>query len=111
MHEFGLCEGIVDSIRLRASGRRVARVRIRVGAMHRVDEEAFKQAFSWAAAETEAQDASVDLVIVSVRARCRTCKSETENDDAVFVCPSCGALSCEVVQGNEIVLESIEYAA
>jgi hydrogenase nickel incorporation protein HypA/HybF len=111
MHEFGLCEGIVDAIQRRANGRRVARVRIRVGAMHRVDHEAFKQAFSWAADQTEAQDATVDLMIASVRIVCHQCAAETESEDAILVCRSCGAVSFDVVQGNEIVLESIEYAA
>jgi hydrogenase nickel incorporation protein HypA/HybF len=111
MHEFGLCEGVVEAIRRRANGRRVARVRIRVGAMHRVDHEAFKQAFSWAADETEAQDATVDLIVTSVRAVCHQCKTETESNDMVVVCRSCGAVSFDVVRGNEIVLESIEYAA
>ena len=111
MHEFGLCEGILDAMRRRANGRRVARVRIRVGAMHRVDQEAFKQAFSWAADKTEAQDATVELMITSVRAVCHQCKAETESEDVVIACRSCGAVSFDIVQGNEIVLESIEYAA
>jgi hydrogenase nickel incorporation protein HypA/HybF len=110
MHEFGLCEGIVHAVQRRANGRRVARVRIRVGAMHRVDHEAFKQAFSWAADQTETQDATVDLMITPVRAVCRQCTAETESDDMVVVCRSCGAVSLDVVQGNEIVLEYIEYA-
>jgi hydrogenase nickel incorporation protein HypA/HybF len=110
MHEFGLCEGVVEAIRRRANGRRVARVRIRVGAMNRVDHAAFKQAFAWAADETEAQDATVDLVITSVRVVCQQCSAETESEDVVIVCRSCGAINFDVVQGNEIVLESIEYA-
>jgi len=45
---------------------------------HLASDAAPKQAFSWAAAETEAKDASVSLVITSVRARCRACATETE---------------------------------
>ena len=46
MHEFGMCDGIVEAVQWRANGRRVARVKIRVGVMHRVVKEAFQQAFS-----------------------------------------------------------------
>jgi Zn finger protein HypA/HybF involved in hydrogenase expression len=78
---------------------------------HLASDAAPKQAFSWAAAETEAKDASVSLVITSVRARCRACATETESDDAVVVCRSCGGLSFDLVQGNEMILEAIEYTA
>jgi len=77
--------------------------------MHRVNEEAFKQSFSWAAADTEAQGASMELRITSIRARCQVCHSETESDDPVVACGRCGALSFDVVQGSEMILESIEY--
>jgi hydrogenase nickel incorporation protein HypA/HybF len=38
MHEYGMCDGIVDAIQRRAAGRRVARVKVRVGVMHRIVE-------------------------------------------------------------------------
>jgi hydrogenase nickel incorporation protein HypA/HybF len=111
MHEFGLCEGIIEAVRRRASGRRVARVKVRVGTMHRVDEKSFKQAFSWAAGESEAENAFLDLVVTSARAVCRTCKAETESADRIITCPNCGAFELDLVQGEEIILESIEYEA
>ena len=45
MHEYGLCEGIVDAVRKRAAGRPVAWVRIRAGARQGVDSESMNQAF------------------------------------------------------------------
>ena len=44
MHEFGLCEGVVDAVRQRAGGRRVTGVRVRFGGRHAVDEESLAQA-------------------------------------------------------------------
>ncbi|HET9289505.1 MAG TPA: hydrogenase/urease maturation nickel metallochaperone HypA, partial [Actinomycetes bacterium] len=46
MHELGLCEGILEAVERRAAGRRVNRVRVRVGAQHRVVESAFDQSFA-----------------------------------------------------------------
>ena len=62
MHEYGMCDGIVDAIQRRAAGRRVARVKVRVGVMHRIVEEAFQHAFAHAAEGTEANNAAVDIV-------------------------------------------------
>ena len=46
MHEFGLCEGVLDTVRARAGGRQVAAVRVRFGVRHAVDQESLAQAFS-----------------------------------------------------------------
>ena len=46
MHELGLCEGVLEAVERRAAGRRVTRVRVRVGAQHRVVESAFDQSFA-----------------------------------------------------------------
>jgi len=64
MHEFGLCEGVVDAVRQRARGRRVTGVRVRFGVRHAVDEESLAQAFSMLTEGTEAAGAAVELVTV-----------------------------------------------
>ena len=111
MHEFGLCDGIVEAVQRRVAGRRVARIRVRVGVLHRVVDEAFQQAFSHAAEGTEAENASVDLVVIPVRAVCRTCKAEVESEDVIPVCPKCGEVDLDFTGGDELILESIEYEA
>jgi len=111
MHEFGLCEGVIAAVQKRAEGRRVARVRVRVGALLRVGHEAFQQAFAHAAAGTEAQDARLDVVVVAARSRCGTCRHEIESHEIIEVCPSCGGVDLDLTGGEELVLESLEYEA
>jgi hydrogenase nickel incorporation protein HypA/HybF len=111
MHEFGLCEGIVDAVQRRAAGRQVARVKVRVGVLHRVVEGAFQQAFTHAAQGTEAENAAVDLVMIPARALCQACSAEVETEDFIAVCPRCGSVNLDCTAGDELVLESIEYNA
>jgi hydrogenase nickel incorporation protein HypA/HybF len=111
MHEFGMCDGIVEAVQRRAAGRRVARVKIRVGVMHRVVEEAFQQAFSHVAEGTEAENASLDIVVLPVRAVCRSCQAEFESKDLATACANCGGVDLDLRGGEELVLESIEYEA
>lgn len=110
MHEFGLCEGIIEAIQRRAAGRPVACARVRMGALHRVVQGAFEQAFAHAAAGTEAEHASVDLIVTPVRAVCRACNAELESNDLIAVCTQCGGVDVDLTGGEEIILESIEYA-
>jgi Zn finger protein HypA/HybF involved in hydrogenase expression len=64
VHELGLCTDVVEAVERRAAGRRVARVRVRVGEAHAVEPEAFEQSFAIAAAGSVAEGAWAELVLV-----------------------------------------------
>jgi hydrogenase nickel incorporation protein HypA/HybF len=107
VHELGLCEGVLAAVERRAAGRRVTRIRVRVGAQHRVVPSAFDQSFALVAQGTVADGAAVDLVTVPVRVRCLDCGHEGEATDALAACPACGGLDLETEGGDELILEAI----
>jgi hydrogenase nickel incorporation protein HypA/HybF len=109
MHELGLCTSIVDAIETRACERPVARVRIRVGRLNHVHPEAFEQSFMIAAMGTVAENASAELIMLPVVARCGACDHTWECDELPIACPQCGSVAVEIHGGDELVLESIEY--
>jgi hydrogenase nickel incorporation protein HypA/HybF len=109
MHEWGFCEGILEAVRRRAAGRRVKRVRVRIGVLHRLEQDALQQAFSLAASGSEAENAILDLVSIRPQWRCRLCEEESEAANITLVCSSCGGMEIEVSGGDEMILESIEY--
>ncbi len=109
MHELGLCSSIVDAVSKRAGERPVAHVRVRVGRLHHVHPDAFDQSFAIAAMGTVAEDAAAELVLVPVRARCGECRASFECEDVPLACPQCGSVETELLGGDELVLESIEY--
>ena len=89
--------------------RPVAHVRVRVGRLHHVHPDAFDQSFSVAAMGTVAEDAVAELVLLPVRARCGTCQADWDGQEIPMACPACGSVDIELVGGDELVLESIEY--
>jgi hydrogenase nickel incorporation protein HypA/HybF len=109
MHELGLCTSIVDAIERRAGQRPVAHVRIRVGRLHHVHPEAFDQSFAVAAMGTVVESAAAELVLLPVRARCGSCEGTWACEEVPLACPSCGSVDLDLVGGDELVLESIEY--
>lgn len=109
MHEFGLCEGVLEAVRARARGRQVAAVRVRFGIRHAVDAESMAQAFRSVAGGTEAAGAVVDLVTVPAQINCRACGSSAETTDLLAVCPRCASTDVELTGGDEMTLESITY--
>jgi len=111
MHEFGLCEGVLDAVRARAGGREVAGIRVRFGVRHAVDQESLSLAFETVAAGTEAAGAIVDLVTVPARLGCRDCGFDGETTDLLAVCPRCASADVEISGGDEMTLESVIFAA
>ncbi|HEY1332920.1 MAG TPA: hydrogenase maturation nickel metallochaperone HypA, partial [Myxococcaceae bacterium] len=110
MHEFGLCEGVLETVERRAAGRPVDAFRVRVGALHRVSEEAFDQAFEMVSAGSVAEGADVELFVVPVSIRCRGCGHASETDDPFGACPACGGTDLEMEGGDELILEWIRIA-
>jgi hydrogenase nickel incorporation protein HypA/HybF len=111
VHEYGLCESVLSVVEDRAAGRRVQRVRVRVGALHRVAEPAFEEAFNSVSSGTVAQDAAVDVVLVPIRMHCNSCGLDSETDDMYAVCAGCGSADVETEGGDDLMLESIELEA
>jgi hydrogenase nickel incorporation protein HypA/HybF len=109
MHELGLCTSIVDAVEKRAGDRSVASVRVRVGRLHHVHPDAFDQSFAVAALGTVVEDADAELVVLPVVAHCSDCERTWEGDDIPAACPTCGSVNVDLVGGDELVLESIEY--
>jgi hydrogenase nickel incorporation protein HypA/HybF len=111
MHEFGLCEAIVEAVERRADGRRVAAVRVRVGARHVVVSSAMDQAFSLASGGTVADGARMEVVVVPMVVACKGCGHTADSADPLAVCAACGGVDVDVSGGDELVLEAVEYEA
>jgi hydrogenase nickel incorporation protein HypA/HybF len=109
MHEYGLAEGVLATVRQRAGGRKVAGIRVRFGVRHAVDAESMAQAFSFVAEGTEAAGATVELVTVPATITCRDCGLDAETSDVLAVCPRCASEDVQITGGDEMTLESITY--
>jgi hydrogenase nickel incorporation protein HypA/HybF len=103
------CEGVLEAVLRRAEGRRVARVGVRIGAVHRVVADAFEQSFRLAAAGGPAESATTELVVVPVHGHCMDCRTDFDAPDPSPACPSCGSLDVAVEGGDEVILEWLAY--
>lgn len=109
MHESGYCDGVLEAVERRAAGRPVARIGVRVGALHRVVPEAFEQSFQHVAAGGVADGAVTEVVTVPMRAHCRACGARFESVERMPDCPRCGHPVMDLEGGDELVLEWVEY--
>ena len=109
MHEVSLGEAILDAVERRAAGRKVRRVKVRVGTLHRVVGPALDQGFELVSEGSVAEGAELEMVVIPVTVTCRACGEHHHSDDQQFVCLSCGSDQVDVEGGEELMLESLEF--
>ena len=111
MHEFGIAESILAAALDAAHANRAQRVvavRVRIGGLSGVVEEALAFAFDALKENTPAQGARLDVEPEPVRCYCASCSAEFVAAPLQYRCPTCGALSDDIRGGRELNLVSIE---
>lgn len=110
MHEFGLAQGILDTVLERAGGRQVSEVAVRAGAMQRIDGPTMDMAFASVAQGSVADGADVRLELVPVTLTCHACGAVTEAMDPYAACSQCGGVDLDAEGGDELTLVSLTLA-
>jgi hydrogenase nickel incorporation protein HypA/HybF len=105
MHELRIATEIIDVVRDEMTRRhlnRVTEVYLNLGALTGVDPEALAFGFEAATADTPLSGAALKINRIPVGGKCRTCRSDFELNEYVFVCPKCGSSDLEIFRGEEL---------
>jgi hydrogenase nickel incorporation protein HypA/HybF len=83
-------------------------VRLVVGDMTEVVNEAMEFAFEAMSPGTPCEGAKLEITNVRPRSRCLNCGYEYEHDRYHWGCPKCDSLATELIAGRELYIDSIE---
>ncbi len=111
MHETAIVEGLMRILEKQAAQHRVTRVlsvTVKVGRLRAVEPQQLVACFEMFAEGTIAEGARLVTDVVPVRAACRACGTEFEVPRFRFECPGCAGGDVEVIQGQELYIESFE---
>ncbi len=111
MHEFSLCEGIIDTIseQARRNGfQRVQHVWLEIGALANVELEALRFAFEVVRENTIAASAQLDIITLPGCAWCLDCAQSVEIHQLFDPCPQCNGYHWRLTGGNEMRIKEIE---
>ncbi|MBN1595106.1 hydrogenase maturation nickel metallochaperone HypA [candidate division FCPU426 bacterium] len=113
MHEFSLCQGLVESIleemsRLQPPPRRLLAARVVIGRLRQVVPDYMQWAYAVLVKDTAAAGSELLVRTTPVRAKCPDCGWEGELALTFFACPVCSSAGIEIVNGLELYLENLE---
>jgi hydrogenase nickel incorporation protein HypA/HybF len=101
---FEILEEIIKSRRII----KINSVTVSIGEMRQVMPESFQLAFDAFQKGTAAEYADLIMEFVPVKIRCDECREKSFIQDNIYLCPLCGAVNTEVIEGNEILIKSID---
>jgi hydrogenase nickel incorporation protein HypA/HybF len=111
VHELSIVLSVVDAVAASLSGRKVQRVvevRLTVGALSGVVEDALQFSYGLATEKTPLEGSTLVVKHVPVRIYCDDCQLESELSGVQsFRCPQCQTPSMDVRAGRELDIESI----
>ena len=110
MHELTLTQNIVETVAAHAQGRRVRRVTLEVGVLTCVMPGALQFCFEVATLGTALEGASLDVIQIEARARCRACGDTFVQDQFGESC-HCGAHEFMRISGEELRVKQYEVDA
>ena len=87
---------------------RITMIRIRVGDLTETVDFALEFAFEALTPDTMAEGAELQIVRVPARSHCNECGAEYEHNRYEMLCPTCGSMDVELLQGRELLIESVE---
>jgi hydrogenase nickel incorporation protein HypA/HybF len=111
MHEFSLMTGVLDAVNASAleyGAARVLVIRLVIGDMAEVVDEALEFAFEALSVDTPSAGAELAITKVKPRSLCPACGHEFEHDRYHRACPQCDSLATQLVSGRELYIDSIE---
>jgi hydrogenase nickel incorporation protein HypA/HybF len=108
VHELSIAESVVQVASRHAEGRRVTKVYLKVGHLRQVVPSALAFSFELVAHGTPAEGAELEMQQVPATGVCKECGEESCLDAFPLQCRSCRSHDLEIIEGEELLVESLE---
>jgi hydrogenase nickel incorporation protein HypA/HybF len=111
MHELSIAQNIIEIVKDNAAKQHAARiseVELDIGTISGVVPETLEFALDIAVKGTIMEGAKIKMNIFNAKAKCLSCEKEFEVDDIYTLCPHCGSLQFDIIQGKELKVKSIK---
>ncbi len=111
MHEYSIVQALLKQCEehaIKHGATKIVKVVVKIGVLSGVEPELLKSAFDAFKEQTLCEEADLIINIQSLVIYCQECKSEKILKDLVLICPKCGSLSNDIIDGEDMYLMSLE---
>ena len=113
MHEFNVCQSIIDTMNEQLPGKgnkrpNVIKTIVVIGALRPVVSEYLTFAYAYLSKGTIAEGSELVIKRPRARGKCSRCGATSDLAAEHFTCGQCGANTGEIVGGRELYIEQIE---
>jgi len=108
LHELAIAESVVQIADRHADGRRVTKVYLKVGQLRQVVPAALAFSFELVAQGTPIEGAQLEMEEVPATGACQGCGEKSRPEGFPLRCKACGGFDLELLEGEELYVESLE---
>lgn len=112
MHELSIVETLISQVEKEVlqSGQqgRVVGLNLVIGRLSGVNADSIRFAFQLLTPETSLDGVELSIEEPRAKCRCKDCEASTEIGELVASCPVCGSQRVTIVDGQDLLLDSIE---
>ncbi len=110
MHELTIITNIfsiIDEIAEENQLTKITRVTLKIGELRHVYPEMLQNAFEIVSKDTKAENAVLHIKPIRVKMRCKHCGHEFFVNNS-YCCKKCGDYRLKIIEGDEIIIETLE---
>jgi hydrogenase nickel incorporation protein HypA/HybF len=111
VHELGITQSIIEIAEDHARAQNAVKVNsvtVEIGGLSGIVPDAVEFCFEACSKETLLEGAELIIDFIPGRARCVSCNWEDNIEQLTYVCPECGNLALERLQGEELRVKELE---
>lgn len=111
MHEYSVVSSLIDVCEKQAeksNAKEIKTITLKVGRLSGIEPHFMESCFDTFKEDTICHNAQLVMNIVDVEIYCKECKSKYIVLDNNFLCKKCESSQTEILQGQELLVESIE---
>ena len=111
MHEAGIIQSVLTSAEEAAHSAgavQITVIRLRIGKLTGVVDEALQHAFQVLKLNTIASGSILEVSYITGKAWCASCRKEFTTDDLLCICPVCGTSSLDITSVMEMNIVTID---
>lgn len=111
MHEASIALSIMEraiEISLENNAKKIISITIVIGGLSGIDKESLLFSFDAIKSDSIAARANLKIIEVPIKINCYDCKKNIILNNIFLMCPECGSINIDVIEGREMSIKEIE---